>query len=102
MVINPITIHPDTKLAEVRDIIARRSISGFPVVERETRKLVGMLTNRDIRFESDRRKTAAELMTRDNLITVTEGVDPAEARDLMASTASSASSSSTTPIAPSA
>ncbi|ESQ89889.1 inosine-5`-monophosphate dehydrogenase [Asticcacaulis sp. AC460] len=84
MVINPITIHPDTKLAEVRDIIARRSISGFPVVERETNKLVGILTNRDIRFESDGSKTAAELMTRDNLITVTEGVDQSRARDLMA------------------
>ena len=84
MVINPITIHPDTKLAEVRDIIARRSISGFPVVERETRKLVGILTNRDIRFESDGSKTAAELMTRDNLITVTDGVDQDRARTLMA------------------
>ncbi len=84
MVINPITIHPDTKLGEVRDIIARRSISGFPVVERETRKLVGILTNRDIRFESDGSKTAAEVMTRDKLITVTEGVDQSEARALMA------------------
>jgi IMP dehydrogenase len=84
MVINPITIHPDTPLAEIRDIITRRSISGFPVVERDTRKLVGVLTNRDIRFEADTRKTAAELMTRDGLITVTEGVDPAEARKLMA------------------
>ena len=84
MVINPITIHPDTKLAEVRDIIARRSISGFPVVERETKKLVGILTNRDIRFESDGSKTAAELMTTENLITVTEGVDQDRARSLMA------------------
>ncbi len=84
MVINPITIHPDTKLAEVRDIIARRSISGFPVVERDTKKLVGILTNRDIRFENDGGKTAAELMTRDNLITVQEGVGQAEARNLMA------------------
>ncbi|ESQ76248.1 IMP dehydrogenase [Asticcacaulis sp. AC402] len=84
MVINPITIHPDTKLAEVRDIIARRSISGFPVVERETNRLVGILTNRDIRFESDGSKTAAELMTTENLITVTDGVDQSRARDLMA------------------
>ncbi|MBW8880649.1 MAG: IMP dehydrogenase, partial [Asticcacaulis sp.] len=84
MVINPITIHPDTKLAEVRDIVARRSISGFPVVERETNKLVGILTNRDIRFESDGSKTAAELMTTDNLITVTDGIDQNRARELMA------------------
>jgi len=84
MVINPITIHPDTRLGEIRAIISHRSISGFPVVERETRKLVGVLTNRDIRFESDDSKTAAELMTREGLITLLEGVDPAEARKLMA------------------
>jgi IMP dehydrogenase len=84
MVINPITIHPDTKLGEIRDIIARRKISGFPVVEPETKKLVGILTNRDIRFESDGSKTAADLMTRDGLITVTEGVDQEKARGLMA------------------
>ncbi len=84
MVINPITIHPDTKLAEVRDIIAHRHISGFPVVERETNKLVGILTNRDIRFEGDGSKTAAEVMTREGLITVTDGVDQDKARSLMA------------------
>ena len=84
MVINPITIHPDTRLDEIRAIIQHRSISGFPVVEKETRKLVGVLTNRDIRFEGDGSKSAADLMTREGLITVNEGVDPAEARKLMA------------------
>ncbi|WP_303830425.1 IMP dehydrogenase [Asticcacaulis taihuensis] len=84
MVINPIVIHPDTKLAEVRDIIARKHISGFPVVERETNKLVGILTNRDIRFEGEGSKTAAEVMTKDNLITVREGIDQDKARGLMA------------------
>jgi IMP dehydrogenase len=84
MVINPIVIHPDTRLAEVRDIIARKHISGFPVVERETNKLVGILTNRDIRFEGEGSKTAAEVMTTDNLITVKEGVSQTEARGLMA------------------
>ncbi|BEV12180.1 IMP dehydrogenase [Asticcacaulis sp. DW145] len=84
MVINPVTIHPETTLSEVRDIIARRHISGFPVVERDTNKLVGILTNRDIRFESDGSKTAADLMTRDALITVTEGVNQSKARELMA------------------
>jgi IMP dehydrogenase len=84
MVINPIVIHPDTKLAEVRDIIARKHISGFPVVERESNKLVGILTNRDIRFEGEGSKTAAEVMTKDNLITVREGIDQDKARGLMA------------------
>lgn len=84
MVINPITINPDTTLNEVRAIIAHRHISGFPVVERDTNRLVGILTNRDIRFESDGSKTAAELMTKDALITVTEGVNQSKARELMA------------------
>ncbi|ESQ78828.1 IMP dehydrogenase [Asticcacaulis sp. YBE204] len=84
MVINPVTIHPDTTLNQVRAIIAQRHISGFPVVERETNKLVGILTNRDIRFEGEGSKTAAELMTTQGLITVTDGVDQNRARDLMA------------------
>ena len=83
MVINPITIHPDTTLAEVREIKARRKVSGFPVVERGTGKLVGILTNRDMRFEDDGARTAGELMTRENLATVSEGVDPMEARAML-------------------
>ena len=83
MVINPITIHPDTTLREVREIKARRRISGFPVVERESGRLVGILTNRDTRFESDEARTAAELMTRDGLITVPEGVTQPQARTLL-------------------
>ena len=83
MVINPITIHPDTTLGEVREIKARRKVSGFPVVERETGKVVGILTNRDVRFETDPALTAAELMTREGLITVREGVSQAEARAIL-------------------
>src|SRR5580704_6234641 len=52
MVINPLTIHPETTLKEVRQIKAQRRISGFPVVERGSGKLVGILTNRDMRFET--------------------------------------------------
>ncbi len=83
MVINPMTINPDTTLAAIREIKARRSISGFPVVEPGTGKLVGILTNRDVRFETNGAALAAELMTRNGLITVREGVDPAEARNLL-------------------
>jgi IMP dehydrogenase len=83
MVINPLTIHPDTTLKEIRQIKARRHISGFPVVD-EGGKLCGILTNRDMRFErSDDNATAASLMTKDNLITVREGVSQEEARDLL-------------------
>ena len=83
MVINPLTIHPDTTLAEVREITARRKISGFPVVERGSGKLVGILTNRDMRFEGDAKVPASQIMTSENLITVREGIDPAEARALL-------------------
>ncbi len=83
MVINPLTVHPDTPLGEIRQIKARRRISGFPVVERETGRLVGILTNRDMRFESSDAVLAKTLMTHENLVTVREGVSQGEARDLL-------------------
>ncbi len=70
MVVNPLTIHPDQTLAEARAIMAQHHISGFPVVERETGRLVGILTNRDVRFATDPNTRVYELMTRENLITV--------------------------------
>jgi IMP dehydrogenase len=83
MVINPIVIHPDTPLAEIRQIKAQKHISGFPVVERGTGKLVGILTNRDVRFETDDNLTAGQLMTTAGLITVRDAVDKREARGLL-------------------
>jgi IMP dehydrogenase len=83
MVINPLTIHPDTTLREIREITARRKISGFPVVERETGKLVGILTNRDMRFETDPNIPASALMTHEHLATVREGTTPKEAQSLL-------------------
>jgi IMP dehydrogenase len=83
MVINPITIHPDQTLADVRALKAQHHISGIPVVERETGRLVGILTNRDVRFATDPSSRVYELMTRDNLVTVQAGVDPEEARHLL-------------------
>jgi len=83
MVINPMTIHPDTPLREIREIKARRRISGFPVVEPGTGRLVGMLTNRDMRFENGDDVAARTLMTSENLITVREGCTQEEARDLL-------------------
>jgi len=82
MVINPLTIHPDTPLSEIREIKARRKISGFPVVDAKG-KLCGILTNRDMRFESGVDVPAKALMTKDNLVTVKEGVSQDEARDLL-------------------
>ncbi len=83
MVINPLTIHPDTTLGEIEDIRKRRHISGFPVVERGTGRLVGILTHRDIRFEQDPNLKAAEIMTREGLVTVREGVGQEEAQNLL-------------------
>jgi IMP dehydrogenase len=83
MVIDPVTIHPDTPLSEVRAITEKRRISGFPVVERGTGRLVGILTNRDMRFESDLSRPASEVMTREKLVTVREGVGQEEARGLL-------------------
>jgi IMP dehydrogenase len=82
MVINPLTISPDTLLSEVRQIKARRKISGFPVVDANG-TLCGILTNRDMRFETRDDVPAKALMTKDNLVTVREGVSQAEARDLL-------------------
>src|SRR5579859_2075129 len=70
MVINPLTINPDTTLKEIREITARRKISGFPVVDPRTGKLEGILTNRDMRFEAREETQAKALMTKDNLVTV--------------------------------
>jgi IMP dehydrogenase len=83
MVINPVTINPTTTLAEILQIKAQRHISGFPVVEPLTGKLVGILTNRDVRFESDPATLASTLMTTAGLVTVPEGMGQAEARNLL-------------------
>ena len=83
MVVNPLTIHPDQTLAEARAVMAQHNISGFPVVERDTGRLVGILTHRDVRFATDPNTRVYELMTRENLITVHADVDRDEARQLL-------------------
>ncbi|MEI8147036.1 MAG: IMP dehydrogenase [Alphaproteobacteria bacterium] len=87
IVLNPITIHPDATLAEALALMKQHSISGVPVVERgpsgKGGKLVGILTNRDVRFASHPEQPVAELMTKDRLITVREGVQQDEAKRLL-------------------
>ena len=83
MVVNPLTIHPDQTLADVRALMTTNRISGIPVVERDTNRLVGIVTNRDVRFASDPTLKVYELMTRENLVSVTNGVAPDEARRLL-------------------
>jgi len=81
MVVNPITIAPNAPLAEALRLMAENSISGIPVVE-TAGKLVGIITNRDVRFAEDRQQPISELMTK-NLVTVREGVNNAEAKALL-------------------
>ncbi|MBX3476086.1 MAG: IMP dehydrogenase [Brevundimonas sp.] len=79
MVVDPVTVTPDTTLGQVREIVARRKITGFPVVDPKSGRLVGMLTNRDMRFENDLNRKAADLMTTGPLFTVAEGAGRDEA-----------------------
>ncbi|MEX2298409.1 MAG: IMP dehydrogenase, partial [Dongiaceae bacterium] len=83
MVVNPLTIHPDQTLADALALMEHHEISGFPVVERGSGKLVGILTNRDVRFANDSRQKVSELMTRERLITVRDGVQHDEAKRLL-------------------
>jgi IMP dehydrogenase len=87
MVVNPVTIEPNATLADALDLMARYSISGIPVVEnpngKGAGKLVGILTNRDVRFATDTRQPVRELMTKDKLVTVREGVRADEAKRLL-------------------
>ena len=79
MVINPITIEPDATLGEAQALMTHNNISGIPVVDAKG-KLCGILTNRDVRFAANPGQPVRELMTADNLATVSEGVSQEEAR----------------------
>jgi IMP dehydrogenase len=87
MVVNPVTIHPEATLADALTLMEEHRISGIPVVEGagngRAGKLVGILTNRDVRFATDRSQKVAELMTKDGLVTVREGVGQDEAKRLL-------------------
>src|SRR5579872_3574099 len=74
MVVNPVTISPDATLADALRLMAECRISGIPVVERGSRRLVGILTNRDVRFASDPNEPVSALMTKEHLVTVQENV----------------------------
>src|SRR5205823_12847368 len=87
MVVNPLTIGPNAKLVEALDLMKAHGISGIPVVEGgghgRAGKLVGILTNRDVRFATDPEQPVSELMTKEKLITVREGVTQEEAKKLL-------------------
>jgi IMP dehydrogenase len=87
MVVNPVTINPEASLADALTLMQEHRISGIPVVEGggdgRAGKLVGILTNRDVRFATDKQQKVAELMTKEGLVTVREGVKQDEAKRLL-------------------
>ncbi len=83
MVVNPITIHPNQSLAEALTLMRTHKISGVPVVSPRKKRLLGILTNRDVRFANDQTIKVKDLMTKRNLVTVTEHVSPDEAKRLL-------------------
>jgi len=83
MVVDPLTIHPDQTLADALQLMASNRISGIPVVERETRRLLGILTNRDVRFADNPADLVSDLMTKDKLVTVRDTVSRDEAKRLL-------------------
>ncbi len=81
MISDPITVAPDQQISEAKAIMDKYGISGLPVKRND--RLVGILTNRDLRFERKLDRTVSEVMTKDKLVTVKEGVDLDEAKELL-------------------
>ena len=81
MIVDPVTIHPDQRVNEVLKLMEEYRISGVPVTKGD--QLVGIVTNRDLRFETDLEKKVSEVMTRENLITVSEGITLEDSKKLL-------------------
>jgi IMP dehydrogenase len=82
LILDPITLHPEQTMAEAVRLIKENKIGGIPIVN-DKQILVGILTNRDIRFEKNMRKPVSEVMTKENLITAPEGTTLAKAEELL-------------------
>ena len=80
MVVDPVTISPDQSLKDALDLMQSYNISGIPVTDPSTKKLKGIITNRDVRFASNQNQKVSELMTNEDLITVDESVTQAKAK----------------------
>jgi len=81
MVVDPITIEPEQKVADALELMHRYSISGVPVIK--GKRLVGILTNRDLRFEDDLEQPVSAVMTKDNLVTVSADITLEESKKLL-------------------
>ncbi len=82
MITDPITLPPDATVQQALDLMAKYSISGVPITTRE-KKLVGILTNRDLRFENNVTQPVSNIMTKENLITTREGTTLDEAKSIL-------------------
>jgi IMP dehydrogenase len=82
MIVDPITLDQDATLRDAQRIMSESRIGGIPIVD-ATNKLLGILTNRDLRFQKDLTKSVTEVMTKDNLITAREGMDLADAEAIL-------------------
>ena len=82
LIIDPVTLHKDAIIADALALMKENKIGGIPIVDNH-RKLVGILTNRDLRFEENPNRPVAEVMTSKNLITAPEGTTLAEARNIL-------------------
>lgn len=83
MIVEPVTVNPDQRIYEVLEIMSRFRISGVPVVAGNRRKLVGILTNRDLRFETNFDQRVGDVMTKENLITAPVGITLDESKALL-------------------
>ncbi|MDL1970686.1 MAG: IMP dehydrogenase [Candidatus Desulfofervidaceae bacterium] len=81
MIVDPVTVEPEQRIADVLRIMQEYRISGVPVVK--GKKLVGIVTNRDLRFETNLEKPVSEVMTKENLITVRPGISLEEAKEIL-------------------
>jgi IMP dehydrogenase len=82
MIIDPVTLHANAKVQDALDLMKRYKIGGIPIVN-ENHHLIGILTNRDLRFENNVMKPVTEIMTSENMITAPEGTDLDQARDIL-------------------
>ena len=82
MIMDPFTVNPDQRISDLFDLMKKYKISGFPVVDSE-KKLVGMITNRDLRFVSDTSKKVKDVMTSKNLVTAPEGTSFEKAKEIL-------------------
>lgn len=84
MIIDPITLHVDATIGDALKLMKENKIGGIPIVD-QSHKLVGILTNRDLRFETDKKRKVQEVMTRENLIVAPEGTDLKKAATILRS-----------------